>query len=64
MHKAKIFGMKIWHFLDGQLFDYFQLFVYFSQISHLEASNTKIAQSKDVRDEYLESKLHFVRLVT
>ena len=39
----------------GQLFVYSQLFVYFSQISHLEASNTKTAQSKDVWIECLES---------
>ena len=32
----------------GQLFVYSQLFVYFSQISHLWASNAETAQSKDV----------------
>ena len=35
-------------------FVYLQLFVYFSQIRHLEASNTKSAQSKDVFKENLE----------
>ena len=44
-----MFGMKIENLWDGQLF------VYFSQIGHLEASNTKTAQSKDVWIEYLES---------
>ena len=47
--KAKIFRMKILNFWHGQLF------VYFSQTSHLEASNTETAQSKDVWNEYLES---------
>ena len=32
----------------GQLFVYSQLFVYFSQISYLPASNAETAQSKDV----------------
>ena len=41
-----MFGMKIQNFWDVQLFTYSQLFVYFSQISLLEASNTKTAQSK------------------
>ena len=50
-----MFGMKILNFIDGQLFVYFQLFAYFFQISHLEASNTKTAQSKDVWIECLES---------
>ena len=36
------------------MFVYFQLFVYFSQKNHLEASNTKISQSKDVLNENLE----------
>ena len=36
-----------------QLFVYYQLFVYFSQISHLWASNAKTAQSKDVKNENL-----------
>ena len=35
----------------GQLFVYSQLFVYFSQISHLEASDTETPQSKDVWNE-------------
>ena len=38
----------------GQLFVYSQLFVYFSQISHLEASDTETVQSKDVENENLE----------
>ena len=36
------------------MFVYFQLFVYFFQISHLEASDTETAQSKDVWNENLE----------
>ena len=36
-----ITGKKIYNFGDGQLFVYFQLFVYLSQISHLGASNTE-----------------------
>ena len=50
-----MFGMKILNFIDGQLFVYFQLFAYFFQICHLEASNTKTAQNKDVWIECLES---------
>ena len=49
-----MFGMKIQNYLDGQLFIYFQLFVYFSQISCLEDSDTETAQSKDVWNEKLE----------
>ena len=49
--KAKMFRMKIWNYGDGQLFVYSQLFVYFSQISHLEASDTETPQSKDVWNE-------------
>ena len=52
--KAKMFGMKINNFWDGQLFVYFQLFVYISQKSHLEASDTETAQSKDVDNENLD----------
>ena len=52
--KANMFRMKIENFSDGQLFVYFQQFVYFSQISHLEDSKTKTAQSKDVSNENLE----------
>ena len=37
-----------------QLLVYYQLFVYFSQKSHLEASDTETAQSKDVNNENLE----------
>ena len=35
--KAKMFRMKIWNFWDGQLFVYFQLYVYFSTFSFLSA---------------------------
>ena len=48
-----MFGMKIQNFWDVQLFAYFQLFGYFTQISHLEASNTKTAQGKDVLNKNL-----------
>ena len=46
-----MFNMKIYKFHNGQLFVYSQLFVYFSQISHLEASDTETPQSKDVWNE-------------
>ena len=49
-----MFGMKIYKFLNGQLFVYFQLFVYVSHISHLEASNTKVAQTKFFWNENLK----------
>ena len=48
-------GMKILNFRDGQLFVYFQLFIFLSQINHLEASNTETAQSKGFWNECLES---------
>ena len=38
--------MKILNFWGGQLFVYFQLIVYVSQISHLEASYIETAQSR------------------
>ena len=55
--KAKMFGMNIWNFGDGQLFVNFQLFVYFSQMSHLGASKAETAQSKDVQNENLEFEM-------
>ena len=46
--------MIILDFLAFQLLVYCQLFVYVSQINHLEASDTEIAQSNDVWNENLE----------
>ena len=46
--------MEIENFLNSQLFVYFLQFVYVSHISHLEASNTKVAQTKYVWDENLK----------
>ena len=45
-YNAKLLGMKIWNYWWGQLFVYFQLLVYFSQISHSDAFKTETAQSK------------------
>ena len=57
--KAKMSRMKILSFIDGQMFVYCQLFCLLLSISHLEASYTKTAQSKDVWNENLE----FLRLL-
>ena len=43
--------MMILDSLVFQLFVYCQLFVYFSQINHLEASDTETAQGKDVNNK-------------
>ena len=42
--KANMFRMTSNNFLDGKLFVYSQLFVYFTQISYLGASNAETAQ--------------------
>ena len=49
--KAKMFGMNIWNFGDGQLF------VYSSQMSQWGASKAETAQSKDVQNENLEFEM-------
>ena len=41
-------------FLVFQLFVYSQLFIYFSQKSHLDASDHETAQSKDIDNENLD----------
>ena len=53
---AKMLIMKIQTFWHAQQFVYFQLFVYFSQKSQLQAFDTEIVQRKDVNEN-----LEFVR---
>ena len=58
-------GRRHHHRRGQQLFVYFQLYVYFSQIGHFEASNTKTAQSKDVWNKNIElSRLSAVCLLS
>ena len=49
--KAELFGMNIYNFWDGQLFVYYQLYIYFSQIYLLEASDAKAGHSQDVENK-------------
>jgi len=55
LFKAKMLRMKILNFSLGQLFVHFQLFIYFPEISHLEALSTETTQTKDFWNRYFES---------